>query len=208
MDSTALGPAFFAADTRQVARALLGAELVAGPVVLRVAETEAYRAGDTACHAHRGWTPRNAPMWGPPGVAYVYLCYGLHVLLNLVSEPEGTPACVLVRAAVPVAGLETVRARRGGRLDLDGPGKVGAALGLRVADSGAALGGAGPVAVRAGRAVPDAEVVVGPRIGIEAADAADRALPWNWRWVGPEGLRGRGKGALRGKPLVSPVPGR
>jgi len=205
MDSTPLGPAFFARDTRVVARELLGAALVAGPVVLRVAETESYRAGDTACHAHRGWTPRNAPMWGPPGGAYVYLCYGLHVLLNLVTEAAGTPACVLVRAAVAVGGLDTVRARRGGRLDLDGPGKVGAALGLSVADSGAALGPAGPLVVWRGAPVADDAVQVGPRVGIDAADPTDRALPWNWRWVGPEGLRRRGKGALRGKPLVSPV---
>ena len=90
-----LKASFFDRDTRAVARDLLGCVLVVGQVHLRIVETEAYIPGDSANHSYRGQTPRNAPMWGPPGHLYVYLCYGIHRLLNLVTEAEGRPAAVL-----------------------------------------------------------------------------------------------------------------
>jgi DNA-3-methyladenine glycosylase len=80
-----LARAFYARDALTVARALLGKQLRRGRVVLRITEVEAYRhPDDSASHCRMGKTPRNAPMWGPPGHAYVYLCYGIHQLLNLV----------------------------------------------------------------------------------------------------------------------------
>ena len=122
--------AFYRRDTTVVARELLGKLLCRDGIVLRITETEAYCwPGDTASHGRFGRTDRNAAMWGPPGSAYVYLCYGLHNMLNVVTGPSGEASAVLIRAAEPVDGLETVQARRGGRTGpvlLTGPGKVGA----------------------------------------------------------------------------------
>jgi len=167
---------FFDRDTRVVARELLGCIIVRGEVQVRVVETEAYFPGDSANHAFKGKTPRNAPMWGPPGCLYVYLCYGIHTLLNLVTEASGRPAAVLIRAGEVVAGHELVSQRRGGRLDLIGPGKVGQALAMDTGWSGRPIGdglsvvrGPAPVAVR-----------TAPRVGIDAADPADVAALWRY----------------------------
>jgi DNA-3-methyladenine glycosylase len=81
---------FYARDALDVARDLLGQEFWQGAVGLRITEVEAYRyPDDSANHCRRGLTARNAPMWGPPGHAYVYLCYGLHQMLNLVTNRDG-----------------------------------------------------------------------------------------------------------------------
>lgn len=143
---------------------------------LRITEVEAYRfPNDTANHARFGRTARNAPMWGPPGHAYVYLCYGLHQMLNFVTGPEGHAAAVLIRAAEVVDGGAFVQARRGGRTDpLTGPGKVGAALGLTTALSGYAL--TGPIEVWS-RDRP-VRLRAGPRVGIGYASPSDQAAPW------------------------------
>lgn len=184
-----LPPDFYDRDALDVAADLLGCEVEVGDVRLRIAEVEAYRwPDDTANHARMGLTARNRPMWGPPGHAYVYLCYGLHHMLNFVTGPVGEAAAVLIRGAEPVAGLDVVRARRKG-LDgpalLDGPGKVGAALGLGVHHSGTPLDGEIRVYPRA--AAPP--ILHGPRVGIDYADPAHRAAPWRLalagsRWVG------------------------
>jgi DNA-3-methyladenine glycosylase len=189
--SGALLPAsFFARDALEVARDVLGAVLVREDVALRITEVEAYRwPGDSANHCRSGRTARNAPMWGPPGRAYVYVCYGLHAMLNLVTGREGEGAAVLVRAAEPLAGLDLVRARRGGRdgpVLLAGPGRVGAALGLDASWSGHALTEAGGLEIRRGR--PPRAVVAGPRVGIPYAEPRDRDAPWRLadadsRWV-------------------------
>jgi DNA-3-methyladenine glycosylase len=171
---------FYSRDALDVARDLLGAHLARGGVVLRVTEVEAYRwPGDTACHARHGRTARNDALWGPPGRAYVYLCYGVHHLLNLVTGEDGDAAAVLIRACEPVAGLATVRRRRGGKdgpVLLTGPGKVGAALGLDTSWSGHVLHRAGGLEVR--RGTPPRRVVAGPRIGVDYADPEHRDLPW------------------------------
>ena len=145
---------WFARPAPVVAPDLLGRHLeMPDGVVLRITETEAYTGHDTACHAHRGRTPRTAPLFGPPGHLYVYLCYGIHHLLNLVTESEGVAGCVLVRACTVVAGEAQVQVRRGGPRDLKGPGKVGQALGLTVDWSGRALSESRPLE---GMAVLDA----------------------------------------------------
>lgn len=171
-----LPPSFYERDALDVATDLLGCEVAANGVVLRITEVEAYRfPGDTANHARMGRTPRNAPMWGPPGHAYVYLCYGLHRMLNLVTGPEGHAAAVLVRGAELVSGEALWQHRRpDGRCD--GPGKVGAVLAIGVTDSGSPCFGSGPIVVSWGT-TPSA-VVAGPRIGIDYATEADRAAPW------------------------------
>ena len=119
---------FFARDALEVAEDLLGARLQRGAVGLRITEVEAYRwPGDTANHGRHGKTERNAALWGPPGTVYIYLCYGVHHLLNLVTGADGEAAAVLVRACEPLTGLPTIRRRRGGRKGpalLTGPGKL------------------------------------------------------------------------------------
>jgi len=187
---------FFARPCLEVARDLLGHHLVHDDVVLRITEVEAYIGpGDTACHAARGRTRRNDAMFGPPGTAYVYTCYGIHQLLNLVTDSEGHPAAVLVRACEPVAGLEVVRQRRGGKQGpvlLTGPGKVGAALALDPSWCGHDLCAPGGLWVGEGR--PATAVRVGPRVGVDYAAPADRDAPYRLavagtRWVSrPQGL--------------------
>ncbi|MCA9528646.1 MAG: DNA-3-methyladenine glycosylase [Myxococcales bacterium] len=167
---------FFDDDARVVAPALLGQELWRGEVGLRITETEAYWwPDDSASHCRRGETPRNAPMWGPPGYAYVYLCYGIHHLLNIVTGPAGQGAAVLIRSCEPIAGLEVIRERRRG-LDgpvlLTGPGKVGAALDLDTGWSGHALFEAGGLELR--RGAPPPAMRVGTRVGVRYADERDR----------------------------------
>jgi len=167
--------AFYARPVAEVARELLGAHLRHGPVTLRITEVEAYGTPDTASHTRFGRTRRNAAMWGPPGHLYVYLCYGVHQMVNVVCEVEGQGAAVLIRAAEPVRGLEVIRKRRGdktGPVLLTGPGKVGAALGIDTSWSGHDLcEPAGVGILEGGR--PDG-VLVGPRVGVNYAEPADR----------------------------------
>lgn len=184
-----LPAAFYARDALPVARDLVGKLIRRDDVVLRITEVEAYRPGDTANHCRFGRTARNAPMWGAPGHAYVYIIYGVHPMLNLVTNDDGVGAAVLVRSCEPVAGIDTIRARRRG-LDgpvlLTGPGKVGHALGLDTTWSHHPLFTPGGLEVRDGPP-PDA-VLVGPRVGVDYATPEDRAAPWRLaaagtRWV-------------------------
>lgn len=185
-----LPASFFARDALDVARELLGKHLRHGDVLVRITEVEAYRAGgDTANHCRMGRTERNAPMWGPPGHAYVYLCYGMHHMLNLVTDADGVGAAVLIRGVEPVMGVEIVAARRGGRGDpssLAGPGKVAQGLGLDRSFNHAPLFMAGGLEAREGPPPPG--IVAGPRVGIDYAEPEHRAAPWRLaiagsRWV-------------------------
>jgi DNA-3-methyladenine glycosylase len=171
---------FYARDALEVARDLLGQEIWHGEVGLRITEVEAYRhPDDSANHCRAGFTPRNAPMWGPPGHAYVYLCYGLHQMLNLVTNLEGEGAAVLIRSCEPIAGEPTISRRRGG-MDgpalLTGPGKIGQALGLNGSFSGHPLYRRGGLEVREGKR--PARIVAGSRIGIGYAEPQHQEAPW------------------------------
>ncbi|XP_029122856.2 uncharacterized protein [Elaeis guineensis] len=119
---------FFLVDSLDLARRLLGKFLRRDEVVLQITEVEAYRPSDSACHGRFGITTRTAPVFGPGGHAYVYLCYGLHMMLNIVADKQGVGAAVLIRSCSPVGGLETIQERRGQKTDkpvlLTGPGKV------------------------------------------------------------------------------------
>jgi DNA-3-methyladenine glycosylase len=166
-----------------VAPDLLGQRLVRGDVVLRITEVEAYAGPeDSASHARHGRTPRNAVMWGPGGHAYLYLCYGLHWMLNVATGAPGEAAAVLIRGAEVEAGLETVLARRSAtrpsRGLLSGPGKVGQALALDRSFDGLALFRAGALELREGG--PPSRIEATPRIGIAFASAEDQARPWRF----------------------------
>ncbi len=180
---------FYSRPTLEVARGLIGAVLVdtrgAKPRFLRIVEVEAYIGeDDPACHAACGRTERNAIMYGPPGVAYVYLIYGMYHCLNVVTEPEGFPAAVLIRAAEPLsiddispgqscklkAGELEINPKTGKAYVPNGPGKLTLALGVNLRENGVDLtdGGlyvadridSGAGSYRAGR------IQTSPRIGI------------------------------------------
>lgn len=129
---------FYERPTLDVAGELLGAVLVrhldTHVLAGRIVEVEAYIGeDDPACHAHRGLTPRTKVMYGPPGFAYVYFTYGMHYLLNAVTEREGFPAAVLIRAAEPLAGIAHMRQLRGPRTDREltsGPARLCGAFGI------------------------------------------------------------------------------
>ena len=125
---------FFDRSVHEVARDLIGCRLAIGQTAGIIVETEAYEASDPACHAYIGRTARNEVLFGPPGHAYVYLSYGIHSLLNFVTEPEGTASAVLIRALEPTDGhrpdARAAGPEDGSRLSAPGPGKLTEALGI------------------------------------------------------------------------------
>jgi DNA-3-methyladenine glycosylase len=185
---------FFERDTLLVTRDLLGATLVrmfngkrlSGTIV----EVEAYIGyEDSACHASRGRTPRTTVMFGPPGQAYVYFTYGMHHMLNVVTETEGFPAAVLVRAIEPLEGIDTMRTLRETRKPLahtrlltSGPGRLTQALAIDRQFNNTTLVHGNELWLEPGAAIPDNLVQCGPRIGIASAAEKDRLAPWRL-WV-------------------------
>jgi DNA-3-methyladenine glycosylase len=175
---------FYARPTLEVAHDLLGKVLVHravdGVTAGTIVEVEAYIGeDDPACHAAPGPTARNAPLYAAPGHAYVYLNYGLHNMVNAVTEPAGSPAAVLVRALEPVEGLRLMQQRRGGAAWragkppvkeahlCRGPGNLTLAMGItRALDRAPLFGSALTVEDRGGRFEA---VTWGPRIGITKA---------------------------------------
>ncbi|KAL6555466.1 hypothetical protein OROGR_006724 [Orobanche gracilis] len=162
---------FFQIDAIDLAPRLLGKHLRKDDVVLQITEVEAYRPNDSACHGRFGITQRTAPVFGPGGHAYIYLCYGLHTMLNVVADKEGVGAAVLIRSCAPVSGLETIQRRRGLKSEkpvlLAGPEKVGQPLGISTEWSNHPLFAPGGLELLDG---PKPEkILVGPRVGIEYA---------------------------------------
>jgi len=182
---------FFARPTLQVARDLLGQRLVhiIGGVRLagRITETEAYIGQtDLACHARFGLTARSQVMFGRPGHAYVYFTYGMHWMLNVVTEPEGQPAAVLIRAILPEDGVPVMQSRRGPRASstrlTDGPGKLAQALGIDKALNGHDMCAPGAALfVERAPAVPEAQIQRGPRIGLNNTPEPWKSMPWRFR---------------------------
>ena len=128
-----IGRSFFGRSVHEVAPDLIGATLLVSGVGGRIVEVEAYHHTDPAAHSYRGPTERNRVMFGPPGYVYVYRSYGIHWCLNFVCEPKGSASAVLIRALEPLAGLATMRRRRGTddeKLLCAGPGRVCAALAM------------------------------------------------------------------------------
>jgi DNA-3-methyladenine glycosylase len=203
--SRKLSRAFYARPTLDVARDLIGKVLVhnrrgvvtGGAIV----EVEAYIGeSDPACHAAPGPTRRNEPLYGPPGHAYVYLNYGIHSLVNVVTEADGWPGAVLIRALEPIDGIAVMRRRRRramkGRRSIAGvdladhalcrgPGNLTMAMGITLAENRLDL--LGDRLFIEDRARPVGEIAWGPRIGITVGVDA----PWR-AW-------------LKGDPAVSGV---
>jgi len=178
---------FYRCDTLQVARALLGKKLVrqinglelAGMIV----ETEAYCGeADSACHAHRGMTPRNAIMFDEPGHAYVYFTYGMHYMLNLVTEAKGRPCAVLVRAIMPLTGIEEMEARRKRKSSelTNGPAKLCQALGIDKSLNGWNLTCGKELWVEDYKKIPAKLIITTPRIGIDYARKEHRKAEWRF----------------------------
>jgi len=194
---------FYLRPTLTVARELLGKVLVhrtpAGTLAGMIVETEAYIGeDDPACHAAPGPTSRNAPLYGPPGLAYVYLNYGIHYLVNAVTEAKGHPAAVLIRALDPLDGIPLMQRRRGRSGEIAtsdlcrGPGNLSQALGITLTENLLDLV-AGPLTIQdRGLAIDD--VSQGSRIGIRVG--TDR--PWRF-WV-------TGHPAVSGSRRVVPRP--
>jgi len=197
---------FFELPTVELARALIGCVLVhesrAGRAAGRIVETEAYLADDPASHSFRGRTARNASMFGPPGHAYVYLIYGMHLCFNVTSAAEGIGEAVLVRALEPLEGLAAMQRRRGttdARALCRGPGRLTQALAITRADDGAQLW-RGALRIEEGD-VPG-RIRVGPRVGIRLA--AGRALRFSVAgspWISAASR----PGASRPRPAVRPA---
>jgi DNA-3-methyladenine glycosylase len=181
-----LSRSFYNRPTLVVARELIGARLVRILDGMKLAglitETEAYIGEeDLACHARAGLTARTAPMYGPPGHAYVYFTYGNHWMLNAVTEREGFPAAVLIRAIQPIEGIELTLKRRKGR-DTLGPGKLTQALGITGSENQIDLTEPNSsLWIEAGHFIPDKSVTIGPRVGLN-----NTPEPWfskSWRFL-------------------------
>ncbi len=180
-----LPESFYARDTEIVAREMLGMILECrtgeGVASGRIVETEAYIGEhDLACHAAAGRTARTAPLYGPPGIAYVYFIYGMYWCFNAVTRAEHEPSAVLVRALEPVEGVSLMRRRRpSAKRDVDltnGPGKLCLALGIGVRHNELRLTSS-PLVIRTADLVADADVVVTPRIGIS------KSADWPLRYL-------------------------
>ena len=170
-----------------MARSLVGCVLTHDRCAGVIVETEAYHESEPACHAHVGVTARTGPLFGPPGVAYVYRSYGIHALVNAVCEPEGVGAAVLIRALEPIAGLHLMRRRRGvsaQRQLCSGPGKLTQALDIELHHNRSSLV-RGPIVISARPADwREVELVADRRIGITRA----AELPWRFCAVGSRHL--------------------
>lgn len=170
---------FYARDATVVAPDLIGKLLCRDGVVGRINEVEAYREDEPASHSHRGKTERNAAMFGPGGVLYVYLSYGIHFCANVVTGPDGMGQAVLLRGVTIAAGDEVVAERRGRRPRpewTNGPGKLCQAYAIDLRHVGERLTEPCGVYIADDGVPPPADVLVTERIGI--TKAVD--LPWRW----------------------------
>jgi DNA-3-methyladenine glycosylase len=186
MGRLAADRAFFDRPVLEVAPELLGAVLVHGPVAVRLTEVEAYDGpDDRASHAFRGRTPRNAVMFGRPGLLYVYFTYGMHYCANLVCGPAGRPSAVLLRAGEVVAGAAQARSRRPGigpaAALARGPANLVRTLGLGPHDNGRDVLADPELRVCLATAAPAGRERTGPRVGVRSA--AER--PWRF-WLADE----------------------
>lgn len=186
-----LGQEFYSKDTLTVSKQLLGKRIVRNlnGILLSamIVETEAYIGTiDAATHAYRGMTERNKIMWEQGGMLYVYQIYGLYYCMNVIAEPKGIPAGVLIRAVEPLDNLETMAKLR--KIDLtkskifaltSGPGKVCQALGITKLDYGTNLLTDDKITITEYRDIDDSQIAITPRINI---DYAPEAAKYPWRF--------------------------
>lgn len=202
--------AFYDRPVLEVARDLLGMILVrefadrsggtagaAGPAVRgrrlfgRIVEVEAYDGTkDLACHASKGRTERTEPMFEEGGRAYIYLVYGMHHCLNVVTGPAGHPAAVLLRAIEPLEGEEWIAA---------GPGRLTRVFGIDLSLNRADLRSPGELFIEAGEPVPAGQILRGPRIGVEYAGSWAKK-PWRFGVRGSRALSRPFPGARAARP--------
>jgi DNA-3-methyladenine glycosylase len=184
-----LPPEFYKRDTLLVARELLGMRLVRSLDGARLAgiimETEAYIGeSDLACHARAGRTARTRTIYGAPGRAYVYFTYGMHWMLNAVTQEEGYPAAVLIRAVQVTEGLDIVAARRAKAKKADwtnGPAKLAQAFGIDGALNNVALTGSqAGLWIERGAVISDANVTIGARVGLYNVPEPWKSMPWRF----------------------------
>ncbi len=185
---------FFLRETLIVARELLGMRLVrmdhGQRISGRIVETEAYCGEeDQGCHCKAGRTPRTQVMYGPPGRAYVYFIYGMHWLLNFVTEPVGQPGAVLIRGLIPEEGQQLIAARRKGQPEhhwLDGPAKICQALAIDGALNGQEVcRGDGELFVERTPPPETRHIHTTPRIGLDSVPEPWKSIPWRFLLKGP-----------------------
>ncbi len=189
--------AFYNRPTLTVARELLGCRLVRifrqeqqdDVVEVRlsgmITETEAYIGEtDLGCHARAGRTKRTQVMYGPAGRAYVYFTYGMHWCLNVVTEAEGFPAAVLIRAIETEEGLRVVESRRAKAQRADwtnGPAKLTLAFGIDAQQNGIDLTSTGSgLWIEPGIVIPDSSVTIGARVGLYSVPEPWKSIPWRF----------------------------
>lgn len=180
---------FFARDTVEVARDLLGKRLVREHKGLRISgiilETEAYRGEeDLACHARAGRTPRTEIMYGPPGRAYIYFIYGMHWLLNFVTEEEDFPGAVLIRSLEPEEGLDFISSRRKGHPRYhwtNGPAKICQALAIDGDLNGFDVCGEDlQIWLEDGVSIEPGLIQAGPRVGLTSVQDPWKSIAWRF----------------------------
>ena len=184
---TRLPRSFYTRPTLAVARELLGRRLVRRePRGVRlsglIVEAEAYVGSeDLGCHAKAGRTARNASMWGPPGHAYVYFTYGMHWMLNIVTEEDGFPAAVLIRGLLPLEGLPAMRRRRAGKPLANGPAKLCQALAIdRSLDGHDLCAPKAELFIECGQEIQDPFVTTTPRVGLNTVPEPWKSKRWRF----------------------------
>ena len=184
-----LTASFYARDTVKTARDLIGKRLVRQDGDRRIAgmivETEAYRGEeDLACHCRAGETPRTKIMYGPPGRAYVYFVYGMHWLLNFVTEKEGFPGAVLIRGIQAEEGLDLINKRRKGRPQkqwTDGPAKLCQAFGINGEMNGIDTCSENAIVfIEENMDIPTRLIQKTPRIGLDRVPEPWKSKPWRF----------------------------
>lgn len=184
---TKLKQGFFSGDdVTKIAKALLGKSLVTnvnGEICKStIVETEAYSHIEKGCHAYNNRrTKRTEVMFGEPGHAYVYLCYGIHRLFNIVTNKKDVAEAVLIRAVEPLDGMKLLQSRSGAKSNkrlLAGPGKLSKGLGIGMEHNGISLCG-DILWLENGMNVEGDKIISAPRIGIDYA-GEDSLLPWRY----------------------------
>ncbi len=172
-----------AGEVVQAAIGLIGCRIVSPVATLTIVETEAYHQHEPACHGYGGHTPRAAKLRRPPGFSYVYLSYGIHRLVNVVTGSQDVASAVLIRGGL----LDVFGPGAEGTVGVPGPGRVGTALGAELEDDGVDLLAGGELRLEAatgGADVVGRAVAVGPRVGITKAVE----LPWRFALAGSAGV--------------------